>query len=52
MCEDCKDSKPYTKEEFEALKERLESKGYTVISKWRKGLKHVKLGDIVLSKGV
>lgn len=43
-------SEGYTKEEFERMKAKLEAKGFTVISKWRKGLKTIKLGDTVLSE--
>lgn len=41
---------PETKEEFEAYKKALEAKGFTVVSKWRKGLKNIKLGEIVLAE--
>lgn len=41
---------PQTREEYEQMKTRLESGGFTVITKWRKGLKQIRLGDIVLSE--
>lgn len=50
MCKDCKDSEPYTKEQYDELKASLEAKGFTVVTKYRKGLKHIKLGDLVLSE--
>lgn len=40
---------PFTRERFEALKARLEAKGYTVVSQWRPNLTHIRLGDIVLT---
>jgi hypothetical protein len=40
---------PETKDEFEVYKTNLEAKGFTVITKWRTGLKSIRLGDIVLS---
>lgn len=49
MCKECKDYPPYTKEQYEKFKKRLEDNGFRVITKWRKGLKHIELGEIVLS---
>ena len=40
---------PQTREEYDQMKARLEALGFTVITKWRKGLKQIRLGDIVLS---
>ena len=40
---------PQTREEYDQMKARLEAGGFTVITKWRKGLKQIRLGDIVLS---
>lgn len=39
----------YTREQFDRIKAAAESYGYTVVSKWRPGLKNIRLGDIVLS---
>lgn len=50
MCSECKDLDPWTKEGFEQVKADLERRGFVVITKWRRGLKHIKLGDIVLSE--
>ena len=38
----------FTRKEFERLKASYESVGYKVPTKWRKGLKSIRLGDIVL----
>lgn len=43
------DLRPFTKEKYEALKARAEAAGFTVVTKWRPGLKHIQLGDIVLT---
>jgi len=49
MCSDCtKDTKPFTKEQYEQIVARLEKRDMGVITKWRKGLKHIRVGDIVL----
>lgn len=51
MCSDCtKDTKPFTKEQYNKMKLSAESLGFRVATKWRKGLKHMKLGEIVLSE--
>jgi len=41
---------PQTREEFDAYKARPEAAGFTVLTRWRKGLKSIRLGDIVLSE--
>lgn len=41
---------PFTKKRFEQLKAAYEAHGYKVVSKWRRGLKRIRLADIVLSK--
>ena len=41
---------PMSKEYFDEMKARVEAAGYTVVNKWRKGTKTIKLGDIVLSE--
>jgi hypothetical protein len=40
---------PTTKKEYESLKQELERNGFQVLSKFRKNMKTIKLGDIVLS---
>ena len=41
---------PQTREEFDACKAGLEARGFSVITRWRRGLKTIRLGDIVLSE--
>ena len=41
---------PQTREEFDRYKARLETSGFSVLTKWRTGLKAIRLGDIVLSE--
>ena len=41
---------PQTREEFDHLKARYEARGFSVLTTWRKGLKNIRLGDIVLSE--
>jgi hypothetical protein len=41
---------PQTREEFGAYKARLEAAGFTVLTRWRKGLRQIRLGDVVLSE--
>ena len=41
---------PETREEFDDLKARLEARGFSVLTRWRKGLVNIRLGDIVLSE--
>lgn len=43
--------RPWTKEDFEHIKRIYEAAGYTVLTRWRPGLKHIRLEDIVLSYG-
>ncbi len=43
--------RPWTKEDFEHVKRIYEAAGYTVQSRWRPGLKHIRLNDVVLSHG-
>ncbi len=40
----------YSREEFDRIKAAAEERGYTVVSRWRPGLKTIRLGDIVLSE--
>lgn len=40
----------YTREEFDRIKAAAEERGYTVVSRWRPGLRNIRLGDIVLSE--
>ena len=40
----------YSREQFDRIKAAAESYGYTVVSRWRPGLKTIRLGDIVLSE--
>lgn len=40
---------PETREEYDAYRAELEARGFTVLTRWRKGLKRIRLGDIVLS---
>jgi len=39
---------PFTEERFNEIKARAEARGYTVLSTWRQGLKHIRLSPIVL----
>lgn len=39
---------PFTRERFDELKARYEAAGYKVITRWRSGVKSIRLGDIVL----
>jgi hypothetical protein len=39
----------FTREEYDRLKAAYEAAGYTVVSKYRRGLKSIRLGDVVLS---
>lgn len=41
---------PQTREEFGAYKAELEARGFSVLTRWRKGLKTIRLGDVVLSE--
>ena len=41
-----------TKKNYDAIKKRYEAKGYKVITKWRKGLKSIRLDDIVLREEI
>jgi len=43
-------SEGYSREQFDRIKAAAEGYGYTVVSKWRPGLKTIRLGDIVLSE--
>lgn len=43
--------KPFTKKDYEWFKRELEKAGFIVKTKYRKGLKYISLGDIVLSEG-
>jgi hypothetical protein len=40
---------PQTREQFDAYKAELEARGFTVLTRWRRGLKTIRLGDVVLS---
>ena len=40
----------FSREEFDRIKAAAEEHGYTVVSKWRPGLKNIRLGDVVLSE--
>lgn len=40
----------FSKLAFESYKAAYEAAGYKVISRWRKGLKHIRLADIVLGE--
>ena len=42
----------FSREQFDRIKAAAEDHGYTVVSKWRPGLKNIRLGDIVLSEPV
>ena len=39
---------PWTKEKYNALQAHAMAKGLTVVSKWRPGIKRIRMGDIVL----
>ena len=41
---------PFTRDEYNNIKARAEAYGFTVKTKYRKGLKNIALGDIVLSE--
>lgn len=41
---------PQSREEFDRYKSELEARGFSVLTRWRKGLKTIRLGDIVLSE--
>jgi hypothetical protein len=43
------DLRPFTKERYDTLKARAETAGFTFVTKWRPRLKHICLGDIVLT---
>jgi hypothetical protein len=38
----------FTRREFDEVKARYEAAGYKVVSKWRRGIKRIRLADIVL----
>lgn len=40
----------FTKERYDQIKAHVETMGYTVVTKWRKGLKKIGLGEIVLEE--
>ena len=40
----------YSREQFDRIKAAAEERGYTVVSKWRPGIKTIRLGEIVLSE--
>lgn len=42
--------RPFTKKRFIILKNRCEEAGYKVVTKYRKGIKSIRLGDIILSE--
>jgi hypothetical protein len=41
---------PQSREEFDRWKAELEARGFSVLTRWHKGLKTIRLGDIVLSE--
>lgn len=41
---------PFSRERFDYLKELYEAHGYKVLSKWRPGIKHIRLDAIVLGE--
>ena len=43
---------PFTRERFDELKALYEGHGYKVLSKWRPGIKRLRLDDIVLTSRV
>jgi len=43
------DKEIISKDRFETLKKAYEGKGYRVITRWRKGLKAIRLADIRLT---
>jgi hypothetical protein len=44
------DAVPFTRERFEKLKAAAERNGFTVVTRWRPGLKRIRLSEIVLGE--
>jgi len=38
---------PFTRERYDEICKRAESMGYVIITKWRKGIKNLRVGVIV-----
>ena len=41
---------PFTKERYDEIKKRADEAGVEILTKWRKGLKNIKIAPIILSE--
>jgi len=44
--------KPWICRRFDKIKATFEHAGYVVVSRWKPGLRHIRLGDVVLREGI
>jgi len=42
--------KGFTKEEYDDICKRAKERGITIVSKYRRGMRTIKVGDIILSE--